>query len=154
MQPPLSIIFLDFDGVLHPLDCEGARAEHFCYLRNLEAVLRDYPHAQLVVCSEWRKGTDWPAILALFSADIRVRVIGATPVLPIERPDEARGLRQREALAFLGERGLSTARWIAMDDMPDNWEPDEPRLIVCDDGFCEREERLLRRALGSADAAD
>ncbi len=108
----MTVVFVDFDGVLHPLDCEQAGAEKFCYLCSLESVLRDFPDAHIVVCSEWRKGTAWNEILGFFASDIRERILGATPVLPLDEAQPT-ALRQREALEFLRQAGLEAARWVA-----------------------------------------
>src|SRR4051794_39007445 len=51
-----TILFLDFDGVLHPT--YSIKAELFCYLPRLESVLRDYPMVKAVVTSDWRRNCD------------------------------------------------------------------------------------------------
>ena len=47
------ILFLDFDGVLHPEPCDED-GEPFCNLPALEAILRDFPAVEIVISSMWR----------------------------------------------------------------------------------------------------
>ena len=137
-----TIIFLDLDGVVHSFGHYST--EKFVYLPRIEGVLRDFPETCIVICSDWRKNTAWSEILSIFADDIRPRVIGATPVFTSK--DYHTGLRYAEAQAFLKDNQLDPERWIALDDFDDNWIVD-PRVIVCDDGFFDREENLLRAAL-------
>ncbi|MFZ3000646.1 MAG: HAD domain-containing protein [Undibacterium umbellatum] len=48
------ILFLDFDGVLHPEPCYD-KTQLFSCLPRLEAILRDFPTVQIVISSTWRK---------------------------------------------------------------------------------------------------
>jgi hypothetical protein len=47
------ILFLDFDGVLHPeYDGQAAPADVvFCHLPRFEAVMRDHPEVEIVISS-------------------------------------------------------------------------------------------------------
>ena len=49
------IVFLDFDGVLHPEPSLAKDA--FCRLPLIEEILQDFPQVQIVVSSAWR--LDW-----------------------------------------------------------------------------------------------
>lgn len=138
------IVFLDFDGVTHRWLPDAPGEERFQYLPRIEDVLRCFAEARIVICSDWRKNTPWSAILAVFAEDIRPRVIGMTPVFSFN--DYYTGLRHAEAQAYLKEHGLDTARWIALDDIAENW-IDDPRVVVCNDGFFDEEEALLTEAL-------
>lgn len=48
----MPILFLDFDGVLHPEHC--LESKHFCLLPVLEKVVRQVPEVGLVIASTWR----------------------------------------------------------------------------------------------------
>lgn len=48
----MPILFLDFDGVLHPEHCHESK--HFCCLPVLEDALRQAPEWQVVISSTWR----------------------------------------------------------------------------------------------------
>jgi hypothetical protein len=138
------ILFLDFDGVLHRYD--EVTANYCCYLPRLEAILRAFPSVRIVVSSNWRKHHDLQELQSFFSGDIAQRVIGVTPDLgaTMDKRDQ-RGLRHHEAKAWR-EQHHFTGAWCALDDMPDNWLPNDP-LIFCDDGFTDEEEAALRAHL-------
>jgi len=87
------ILFLDFDGVLHP---EGEDhilngGADFCFLPRLEALLREFPHVNIVISSSWREQLLYETLLKPFSSDIRDRILGATPPsgLGLPPPDES-----------------------------------------------------------------
>ena len=119
------IVFLDFDGVLHPESAE-CKSELLSRLPLVEAVLREFPEADIVISSSWR--LDWrnqsAATLAMrqyFSPDIAPRVLGATPNhLYLDRK-AAPGIlplypRQWECETWLGAHRPPGTPWLALDD--------------------------------------
>lgn len=50
----LRLLFLDFDGVLHPVDAGVQKMERFCWLPILESLLDGHPDVYVVVHSTWR----------------------------------------------------------------------------------------------------
>jgi hypothetical protein len=70
-------LFLDFDGILHPVNCAGDGL--FCRLRLLEDWMRQRPRVKVVVRSSWRETHDPARVAAHFSPDLRERVVGVTP---------------------------------------------------------------------------
>lgn len=128
------ILFLDFDGVLHP-DGVGL----FSKLALFEAYLLRMPDVEVVISSTWREDHDLDALRCFFSANVRDKIIGVTPSL-----DDGfdGGGRQREVHAYLDAAGLSTenASWVALDDMQMFFENDYPHLILTDStrGFDEK----------------
>ena len=48
----MPILFLDFDGVLHPEHCHESK--HFSCLPVFESVLSQVPDCKLVIASTWR----------------------------------------------------------------------------------------------------
>ena len=90
------LLFLAFDGVLHPFSPRSDRpAEEsvpFAYLARLEAVLRDHPSLRIVIASDWRKHHTLEELRQFFSEDIRLRIAG---VLDIDATDHQVGNRQR-----------------------------------------------------------
>jgi hypothetical protein len=148
------LIFLDFDGVLH--SHWGPHSQRFYFLPRFEAVLRNFPRAQVVIASSWGLRQDLQMLRSYFSADIQRRVIGASSFT--EEPARTwygRGHRAAAASRFIEKHGLSDRPWVALDDEPSFWQPGAP-LIACRGGFCELEELLLRmvgrRYSGSPDA--
>lgn len=45
------ILFLDFDGVMHPVN----QVDLFCREEHLARVLRDFPGIDIVISSSWRE---------------------------------------------------------------------------------------------------
>lgn len=127
MNHPM-ILFLDFDGVLHP---EGASAEReFSHLGGLESVLREFPHVLIVVSSAWRLDTSLDAIRSRFSDDMRTRVVGVTPQLA--ELEDQRGQRQRECELWLQHAypAATSPPWIALDDRESYFDAGCQNLIL------------------------
>jgi hypothetical protein len=140
------ILFLDIDGVMHRFN--DLAEDHFQFLPRLECVLRDHPHIEIVICSDWRKHHTLDELHAFFSPDIAKRIIGVTPDLLDAEPNvlDLTGIRHREALAWLTENGVQRP-WLAIDDDAFNWLPSDPKLVCCDDGFEAIDEFQLRMRL-------
>lgn len=113
----MMILFLDFDGVLHPypLHIEDQHAELLQHTPLLWTLLRQHPDLQVVVSSSWRER--FPvSYLADFltyggGEDLIDRIIGTTPILNhVER--------DRECMAWLMSNGHIGTPWLALDDQP------------------------------------
>jgi hypothetical protein len=142
------IIFLDFDGVLHPAYPRKTLPANenlpFSYLPRLERVVRDFPASRIVISSSWRINRPWENVISAFSRDITARIIGATPVLIQKEPPYQRYTRYKEILDFLDNKNLSAVQWIALDDDPELYPKKCQNLILCADGFHDAEEKSLR----------
>jgi hypothetical protein len=127
------ILFLDFDGVLHP---DGIAL--FSKLALFEEYLQKMPGVEVVVSSTWRETDPLDKLRGYFSASVRNRITGVTPSL--EDGYECGG-RQREIQAFLDSAGLNgtNSSWVALDDMPLFFDDDYPNLVLTDStqGFTE-----------------
>lgn len=115
------LLFLDFDGVLHPQPCR--QDELFERLPLLEEWLREHLQVEVVISSSWRHQVPWQAILERFSPDIRGRVIGHTPPFSEVGPALVpAGIlifqREAEIFAWRQVRGRLADPWIALDDFP------------------------------------
>lgn len=140
------ILFLDFDGVLHP----RSPGQHlFSNLARLEAVLRDFEFVEVVITSTWREDMSLDQLQTLFSPDIRPRIIGTTPVVEIEFPPGPHGSREAEIRRFLEQDEHKDRPWIALDDEERLFTPDCANLIKCATltGFEENAERMVRERL-------
>jgi hypothetical protein len=120
------ILFLDFDGVLHP---DGVAL--FSRRDLLEEYLLLMPEIEIVISSTWRETQCLDELKDYFSASVRDRITGVTPSL--EDGYDCGG-RQREIHAFLDSNGLNdgNASWIALDDMPLFFEDGYPHLVLTD----------------------
>ena len=145
------ILFLDFDGVLHPQtprrDLSDAENRLFSYLPRLEAVLRDFPQWRIVISSSWREGRPWKNVISAFSADIALRIAGGTPVLQRKEPPYPKHPRFDEIGLYLAAQGEQGVPWLALDDEVRLFPPGCPHLILCADGFHQAEEDALRARL-------
>jgi len=126
------ILFLDFDGVLHPqCDDQPVAADMaFCHLPRFEAIMRDFPAVQIVISSTWREQFCLDNLRARFSADIAVRIVGVTPVLSADRPRMAEQ-RESEIVAWLVEQGRESEPWLALDDAAWQFKRHRDRLVAC-----------------------
>lgn len=113
----MPILFLDFDGVLHPEHCHESK--HFCCLPILEAALRQVPECRLVITSTWRLENPFQVLRDRFSRDIGARIEGLTP--RFSDLNQVPGplvsyQREAECHAWLWANGVAHLPWLAVDD--------------------------------------
>ena len=110
------VLFLDFDGVLHP---EGRDAEPFCRVEMLWQILRAYPAVDVVFSTSWRELHSFDELLNFATCnggeDLAERFVGVTPVLPyrIERVHH----RESECREWLWQNQQAERPWLALDDI-------------------------------------
>lgn len=125
------ILFLDFDGVLHPaVNYDASRL--LCNLPRLEAVLRNCSWVDVVVSSTWRERRTLEELQSIFSPDIGHRVIGMTPQWREIQDEASFGtyVRQAEIEAWLRPQGRVWEPWVAVDDQPNLFRPFCKNLLV------------------------
>ena len=113
----MPILFLDFDGVLHPEHCHESK--HFCCLPVLEDALRQAPEWQVVISSTWRLQKSLDQLRSRFSADIAERVVGETPRFNtlVDVPSSLVAYeREAECQAWLRSNDVPYLPWLALDD--------------------------------------
>ena len=125
------LIFLDFDGVLHPTTAQSSDSL-WTQIPVLETFFRqpEYVNCRFVIDSTWRIHRSVCELAAQFSVDFRHKIIGATPVLPIS--GSLKGLREREVLLWLRDFGRENEAWIALDDMRTYFDEYSDRVFLCD----------------------
>lgn len=110
------ILFLDFDGVLHPTSAEADQL--FCCAQHLWSILRRHPEANVVFSTSWRGQHSLDELIdfATFGGgeDLASRFIGATPQLDSDGDYQH---RRRECEAWLADNGREGGPWLALDDM-------------------------------------
>lgn len=143
------IIFLDYDGVLHPdavylekgrpvLRAEG---ELFMWAPVLVDLLVDYPNVQIVLSTSWARVLRFSRAKAWLPDLLAAKVIGSTwhsrMSLPTEMNPGGRvtwwddATRYQQIRRYVVRAGLQN--WLALDDQPTGWEEcDRPNLIQTD----------------------
>ncbi|WP_162600983.1 HAD domain-containing protein [Paraburkholderia sp. C35] len=145
------VLFLDFDGVLHPVG-EPAVDDNFRLIENpglfvwrplLERILEPYPQIRIVVSSDWRRLFDDPTLIQLLGP-LSGRFAGVV--------ESYRSNRAEEILAEVQRR--SVREWIAIDDHESvaAAQHAEPRFIACAPGTG-LNEPVVQRRLGDMLAA-
>jgi len=134
------IIFLDFDGVLHPdsaylvngrpvLRGDG---ELFMWTFLLSDLLAACPNVRIVLSTSWVRLLSFTRARSYLPEALQKRVIGATWHSRIEdyqRWDSAS--RYQQIRRYVNRAGLKN--WIAIDDDGEGWSPaDADRLIQTD----------------------
>lgn len=146
------LLFLDVDGVLHPVGVDYSfSSRFFSHLPQLEELLREFESVDVVISSDWRLAESIEQLQRYFSADIRHRIIGATPQTAPYVVTQHR--RQLEIQAWLDGNARSEAEWVALDDWPSSFETGFARLVLTDptrafdqDSFQELRSHFLRFA--------
>lgn len=139
------VLFLDFDGVLHPVSREtGAMV----FVPNFERAMQDYSSVEIVISSAWRENNSLEELRLHFSKGFNERIIDVTPVL---HHLDHKFLRQAEITAWLRESGREYESWVAIDDSEWLFTPQCKNLILIngDIGFDEQAESRLHARLRS-----
>jgi hypothetical protein len=125
----LHILFLDFDGVLHP---NSDRYDNpFCFMDNFcEAFLNADPDGliSIVISSTWRNDETLHELKAHFPDLIASRIVGVTPNLS-GTGMPTKGLRQAEINEWLSDN-IPSAQWLAIDDRSNYFEDNCPNLFL------------------------
>jgi hypothetical protein len=128
----LDLLFLDFDGVLHPMhehrptpieDC-------FCHLPLFESVLRESSGTRIVISSTWRLKFDLDQLRSHFSNDIAARIFDVTPLYPLDAPPLVTQ-REWEIMQWLRMNAQADVRWAALDDAVYEFREFRPHVIGC-----------------------
>jgi hypothetical protein len=121
------ILFLDFDGVLHP-DPPTIEAPLFCRAVLLQQFLLQHRGLSVVVSSTWRKTRTLTQLQGLFP-DWSDRVVGVT-----SESIEANYARQFECEEWMRKNADPWTPWVALDDRSWNFRPFERRLVLVERG--------------------
>ena len=143
------ILFLDFDGVLHPDDAYLVRGRPvlraegalFMWAAPLAALLDAHPQVQIVLSTSWARELGFSRARRFLPEALRARVIGATWHSAMAynnngdyRPRDRdtwwdRATRYQQIRRYVDRVRL--ADWIAVDDNPEGWaDADRDRLVL------------------------
>ena len=143
------ILFLDFDGVLHPdaaflvkgrptLKAEG---ELFMWAPLLVDVLTDFPDVQIVLSTSWARELSFSRARCWLPYSLRVRVIGSTwhslmafqpDGFPVAHTWWDAATRYQQIKRYVGRAGL--LNWVAIDDQPEGWGAEDVDKLVHTNG--------------------
>jgi hypothetical protein len=140
------ILFLDFDGVLHPartvmgqhgpeMDGDGSP---FMWADKLVDLLAEHPHVQIVLSTSWTRHLHFEQVRDFLPASLRRRVVGSTWHRIQTDPEFSKGLqlsywrdasRYQQVKRWVHVHRLRH-RWVAIDDDAEGWEEsDRARLV-------------------------
>jgi hypothetical protein len=146
------VLFLDFDGVLHPAGVPTINSDGdfvpderlFLWRANLESELRAHPELRIVISSDWRKYHAEEDLVVFLGPELGRRVVGVMPYFE-------RGSRAEAVRAEAARRGVR--HWLALDDHDSVHaarEQGDNRFVACrpDLGIaCQQVRRELARQL-------
>lgn len=116
------ILFLDFDGVLHPASRElDPRLGHFCWLPYLERVLEPHPDVRVVVHSTWRYDHRDDELRALLGS-LAPRYAGSAP----------RGPRDQAIGYVLQANKHQVVDYLVLDDQADSFVDSGLNVLLVD----------------------
>ena len=139
------ILFLDFDGVMHPVN----QTDLFCREQHLARVLGDFPGVEIVISSAWRETHTLKNMKTFFLTELRSRIVGMTPVIEPSDDVDILGVRFREIQKYLSDIGNPHRPWVALDDSAELFLAGCAELVLCNGnyGFDHTAEDALRTAL-------
>ncbi len=138
------ILYLDFDGVLHPNEVYKYKKEvrmdyrgHSLFEWNdiLEDILDNYPDLKIVLSTTWVRMTTFHKSKKRLPASVQEKVIGATYHSCYKKDSELYyefpTLSRYESIKRDVHR-RKPSRWIALDDDNEYWhESEKGKLILC-----------------------
>lgn len=140
MLPMPQLLFVDFDGVLHPTSAQPS--EHFSQMYLLEEAL-DGTECGIVISSSWRHQHSLQDLTGMFPMSLRSSIRGTTG-----GPYIGRWSRYNEILHSVQRYGART-QWRALDDSWNEFPKDCVELIACNPsvGFGREQAQQVRRWL-------
>ncbi len=117
------ILFLDYDGVLHPDPCLNSR-RLFENVPRLNASLEEFPEVCLVLSTSWRTMQGLKELMSPLPEGLQSRVLGTTPIFSsfTAPPHLMPYKRHAECVQWMVDNDQSDRDWFAVDDRP---------IVVC-----------------------
>lgn len=115
------ILFLDFDGVLHP-EIESGGYQNFEKAHLLWQILREFPRLEVVFTTSWRRHRTVQQLAELATRgggeDVLPHFIDATPDIEPSAKQGDYKQRRIEIEHWLYENERQHELWLALDDVP------------------------------------
>lgn len=130
------ILFLDFDGVVHPVKSDISKI--FCHMEMLaDFLVHRAPDWSIVLSTSWREAHPMDELLDFIPESIHHRVIGTTVYDSHPGPRKMdpmlaeRSLRQAQGLYYMQSRPAGEP-WLFVDDDATLFDPGLEQLVLCD----------------------
>jgi hypothetical protein len=120
---PKFLVFLDFDGVLHPVRASSHEKFRPDSIHSVNRIL-DELEANIVLSTAWRMDFG----IEKFNAWFKNRIIDSTPVHEINL--QKNNPRFHEIMDFLIKKKWINVPWIAIDDKRTHFPSDSPAYIT------------------------
>lgn len=163
LTPNDRVLFLDFDGVLHPDDVYRTRSglelrapgQLMMHAGILVEILEDFPQVKISLSTSWVRILGYRRARAALAPELQALTVSSTwhsrmPRAPLEGYDLYN--RYQQIRAAVTRAGLTN--WLALDDDPfESWPDHDRRLIRTDPDLglssvpIQQELRLKLRAL-------
>ncbi|WP_218570416.1 HAD domain-containing protein [Pseudomonas sp. Kh13] len=142
IRPDDAILFLDFDGVLHPdaafrtkLGIElRAPGKLMMHAEVLQSILQDFPRVGISLSTSWVRMLGYQRARAALPAGLQERTVSATwhsRMRDTAHEGYDMFTRYEQICGAVTRAGIT--RWIAIDDDPDfSWPRHDNRLVRCD----------------------
>ena len=142
-QPSKKLLFLDFDGVLHPT---SARGPGLLSKAPLLEVIND-EDCRIILSTSWRFQYSLEELCAKLPEPVSLKVIGMTGAAYIGKHP-----RYYEIISYVSQLDRKPVQWRALDDAYWEFPVGCPELIRCNPntGITEREIGLLNHWLGAS----
>ena len=128
------ILFLDFDGVLHPFPM-GPSDKALSAVAPLWKILENIPDMSVVITSTWREKYSFSELVELLAAHggerFTKRFLGVTPILE-SAIDYVPGIRQREIESWLARNVPENTQHLILDDIEEYFDPSCKNLYLVD----------------------
>lgn len=142
LTPNDRVLFLDFDGVLHPDDVYRTRSglelrapgQLMMHAGMLIEILKEFPQTKISLSTSWARILGYRRARAALPPELQALTVSSTwhsrmPRAPFEGYD-MHG-RYQQIHAAVARAGLTN--WLALDDDPyESWPDHDPRLIRTD----------------------
>lgn len=142
LTPNDRVLFLDFDGVLHPDDVYRTRSglelrasgQLMMHAGILVEILEDFPHVKISLSTSWVRILGYRRARAALPPKLQALTVSSTwhsrmPRAPFEGYDIHS--RYQQIRAAVARAGLTN--WLALDDDPfESWSDHDRRLIRTD----------------------
>lgn len=144
VTPKYKIVFLDYDGVLHPdhvylikgrpvLRMDGFNLFEFSDI--LIQALKPYPTVRVVLSTSWVHTFCFTKAKAWLPDELQARVIGACYHSSMNAIEWSQRTRYQQIMRYVSRAKLGRTDWIAIDNDPVGWaDKHRANLVLTDDG--------------------